>query len=30
MLQNRLFTVVLPDGKQQTVRYDGTKQAVRL
>jgi alpha-D-xyloside xylohydrolase len=30
MLQNRLFTVVLPDGKQQTVRYDGTKQTVRL
>ena len=30
MLQNRQFTVVLPDGKQQTVRYDGTKQTVRL
>ncbi len=30
MLLNRLFTVVLPDGKQQTVRYDGTKQTVRL
>ena len=30
MLQNRLFTIVLPDGKQQTVRYGGTQQTVRL
>ena len=30
MLQNRQFTVVLPDGKQQTVRYDGSKQTIRL
>ena len=30
MLQNRLFTIVLPDGKQQTVRYDGIQQTVRL
>ena len=30
MLQNRQFTVVLPDGKQQTVRYDGTMQTVRF
>ena len=30
MLQKRQFTVVLPDGKQQTVRYDGTMQTVRF
>ena len=30
MLQNRQFTIVLPDGKQQTVRYDGIQQTVRL
>ncbi len=30
MLQNRQFTVVLPEGKQQTVRYDGTAQTIRL
>ena len=30
MLQNRQFTIVLPDGKQQIVRYDGTAQTVRL
>ena len=30
MLQNRQFTVVLPDGKQQTVHYDGTMQTVRF
>ena len=30
MLQDRQFTIVLPDGKQQTVRYDGTLQTVRL
>jgi hypothetical protein len=30
MLQNRQFTLVLPDGKQQTVRYDGTKLTIRL
>ena len=30
MLQSRQFTLVLPDGKQQTVRYDGTKLTIRL
>ena len=30
MLQNRQFTIVLPDGKQQIVSYDGTAQTVRL
>ena len=30
MLQNRQFTVVLPDGKQQTVHYDGSAQHVRF
>ena len=30
MLQNRQFTLVLPDGKQQTVRYDGTQLTIRL
>ena len=28
MLQNRMFTVVLPDGTQQAVSYDGQKQVV--
>ena len=28
MLKNRQFTVVLPDGKQQVVRYDGKKQTI--
>ncbi|MCR5513782.1 MAG: glycoside hydrolase family 31 protein [Prevotella sp.] len=28
MLENRQFTVVLPDGKQQVVRYDGKKQTI--
>jgi alpha-D-xyloside xylohydrolase len=28
MLQNRQFTVILPDGKQQTIRYSGTSQTV--
>ena len=30
MLQSRQFTLVLPDGKQQTVRYDGTQLTIRL
>ena len=30
MLQNRQFVIILPDGKQQTVRYDGTAQTIRL
>ena len=30
MLQTRLFTVVLPDGRQQEVRYDGSQQKVQL
>ena len=30
MLQNRQFTIVLPDGQQQTVRYDGSAQTVRF
>ena len=30
MLQNRQFTVVMPDGKRQTVRYDGNAQVVRF
>ena len=30
MLQQRQFTVVLPDGKQQTVKYDGTEVVVTL
>ena len=30
MLQNRQFTVVLPDGKQQTIHYDGSAQHVRF
>ena len=30
MLQTRQFTVVLPDGSQQTVSYDGKKKQVRL
>ena len=30
MLQQRLFTVVLPDGRQQTVSYDGLQKEVRL
>ena len=30
MLQKRQFTVVLPDGKQQTVHYDGSAQHVRF
>ena len=30
MLQSRKFTVVLPDGRQQTVNYDGSEQSVKL
>ena len=30
MLQNRQFVIILPDGKQQAVRYDGTAQTIRL
>ena len=30
MLQSRQFTLVMPDGSQQTVRYDGKQQTVRL
>ena len=30
MLQSRQFTLVLPSGKQQTVRYDGTQLTIRL
>ena len=30
MIQQRQFTVVLPDGKQQTVKYDGTEVVVTL
>ena len=30
MLQNRQFTVVMPDGKRQTVRYDGNALVVRF
>jgi hypothetical protein len=30
MLQSRRFTVVLPDGRQQTVNYDGSEQSVKL
>ena len=30
MLQSRQFTVVLPDGKQKTVNYNGAKTAVRF
>ena len=30
MLQSRQFTLVLPDGKQQVVRYGGKQQTVRL
>jgi alpha-D-xyloside xylohydrolase len=30
MLQTRQFTVVLPDGRQQTVSYDGSQKEVRL
>ena len=30
MLQNRQFTIVLPDGQQQSVRYDGSAQTVRF
>jgi alpha-D-xyloside xylohydrolase len=30
MLEKRQFTIVLPNGKLQTVRYDGTLQTVRL
>ena len=30
ILQSRQFTLVLPDGKQQTVRYDGTQLTIRL
>jgi hypothetical protein len=30
MRQTRQFTVVLPDGRQQTVSYDGSQKEVRL
>ena len=30
MLTTRQFTIVLPDGRQQTVSYDGTEKAVKL
>ena len=30
MLKTRQFTIVLPDGRQQTVSYDGTRQEVTL
>ena len=30
MLNNRRFTLVLPEGKQQTIDYDGTAQSIRL
>ena len=30
MLQNRQFTIVLPDGQQQSVRYGGSAQTVRF
>jgi alpha-D-xyloside xylohydrolase len=30
MLTTRQFTIVLPDGKQQTVSYDGKSQSVKL
>ncbi len=30
MLQTRQFTVILPDGRQQTVSYDGSQKEVRL
>ncbi len=30
MLQSRQFTIVLPDGRQQTVNYDGAKQSVNF
>ena len=30
MLKTRTFTVVLPDGKQQTVDYDGQKKEIKL
>jgi hypothetical protein len=30
MLQSRQFTVVLPDGTQKTVDYDGREVSVKL
>jgi alpha-D-xyloside xylohydrolase len=30
MLQQRQFTIVLPDGRQQQVSYDGTRKLVKL
>jgi len=30
MLKNRRFSLVLPDGKQQTIDYDGTAQSIKL
>ena len=30
MLQSRTFTVVLPDGRQKTVNYNGAKTTVRF
>ena len=30
MIENRTFTVVMPDGRQQEVRYDGGETSVRI
>ena len=30
MLQTRQFTIILPDGKEQTVSYDGQQKTVRF
>ena len=30
MIENRMFTIVMPDGRQQEVRYDGGETSVRI
>ena len=30
MLQNRRFTIITPEGKQQTINYDGNEQVISL